>query len=317
MFRGRVSREIDTFRLLFLGFVETLLTVAARRAILWVAGGSSRLMTRSATPSSPWPFWAPLREDEVGQALALAALGRDERFLDLGCGDGRVLEAALEAGAIVTGIEVQPELARAAQRRLQPWGDRVRILEQSFHTAELDADVVFAYLSPSVLQRLSPKLEQLPMRTRIVTAWFPVPDWKIALRRGNCHLYRIPPEHTSHPLAGGGSWASPGILCFLPPQGKFLVTAELNQPPGPVHVEASPSIAELAELRIGADALDSPARVAVDVVFDGRPPGTIVSGTLSAPAAGECRLFCLYHPDTSGYWPLDAAMCSRVLTRFN
>jgi SAM-dependent methyltransferase len=273
-------------------------------------------MTGSATPLDPWPFWAPLREDEIGQVLTLAALGRNERFLDLGCGDGRVLEAALRAGAIATGIEIRAELVRAAKRRLTPWGDRVRILEQSFHTAELEADVVFAYLSPSVLQRLSPKLVQLAPGTRIVTAWFPIPDWKIVRRRGNCHLFRVPPEHTSPPLASGGSWASPGILCFLPTRGEFLVTAELYQPPGPVHVQVSPSIAELAELRIGADAVDSPARVAVDVVFNPRPPGTIVSGTLSAPAAGECRLFCLYHPNSIGYWPLDTTMCSRVLSQF-
>ena len=274
-------------------------------------------MTDAATPSVAWPFWAPLGDDEIGQVLALAALGRNERFLDLGCGDGRVLEAALRAGATATGIEVQAELARAAERRLAPWGDRARILEQNFHTADLEADVVFAFLSPAVLQRLSPKLARLAPGTRIVTAWFPVPGWKVVLRRGNCHLYRVPPDRTAPPIAAEGSWASPGILCFLPPRGEFLVTAELHQPPGPVHVEASPSIAEMARLRIGADAVDSPASVAVDVVFDPRPPGTIVSGTLSAPAAGECRLFCLYHPNSSGYWPLDAAMCSRVLVQFD
>jgi SAM-dependent methyltransferase len=250
------------------------------------------------------------------QVLALAALRPDERFLDLGCGDGRVLEAALRAGAIATGIEIQPELARAAERRLGPWGDRVRIREQSFHAADLDADVVFAFLSPSVLQRLSPRLDRLAPGTRIVTAWFPIPDWSVTLRRGNCHLYRLPREPAS-PVPGSGSWASPGILCFLPPRGQFLVTAEIVHPPGPVHVEASPSIAELAQVRIGADAVDSPARVAIDLVFDPRPPGTIVQGTLSAPAAGECRLFCLYHPDSRGYWPLDAEMCSRASAQFD
>jgi SAM-dependent methyltransferase len=273
-------------------------------------------MTSSAAPSAPWPFWAPLGEEEIGHVLDLAALSRNERFLDLGCGDGRVLEAALKAGAIVTGIEIQPDLARAAERRMRPWGDRVRICQKSFHTAEIEADVVFAFLSPAVLQRLSPRLAQLAPGTRIVTAWFPIPNWETVLRRGNCILYRVPPDRISLGTAGS-SWASPGILCFLPPRGHFLVTAEFHQRPGPVHVEASSSIAELAEIKTGADAVDSPARIAVDLVFDGRPPGTMVSGTLAAPAAGECQLFCLYHPDSNGYWPLDAAMCARVLSQFD
>jgi SAM-dependent methyltransferase len=271
----------------------------------------------TADPSAPWPFWAPLGEDEIGHVLGLAAVSRDERFLDLGCGDGRVLEAALRAGAIATGLEAQPDLARAAQQRLAPWGDRARVLEQDFHTAELDADVVFAFLSPSVLQRLSLKLERLAPGTRIVTAWFPIPDWNLVSRRGHCHLYRVPPQHVSPSLSSMGSWASPGILCFLPSRGRFLVTAEFHQPPGPVQVEVSPRIAEVAELKVGADTVSSPAAVAVDLVFDARLPGTLVSGTLASPAAGTCQLFCLYRPDSWGYWPLDAAMCRRVQSHFD
>jgi hypothetical protein len=274
-------------------------------------------MTAAAIPTVLWPFWAPLGQEEIGQALLLAAPGRDERFIDLGCGDGRVMEAALKAGAVVTGIELEAELVQAAERRLASWADRARILEQSFYTAELEADIVFAYLSPSVLQRLSPRLAQLAPGTRVVTAWFPIPDWKIVRRQGNCHLYRVPPERISPSLAGDGSWASPGILCFLPPRTKFLVTAELYLPPGPVRVERSPSIAGVSELRTGADAVALPTRVAVDLVFDPRPPGTLVCGTLSAQSAGECRLFCLYQPDCNGYWPLDAEMCSRVQSQFD
>ena len=267
-------------------------------------------------PLVPWPFWAPLGQYEIGHVLELAAVSRNERFLDLGCGDGRVLEAALRAGAVATGIEATAELARVAQRRLAPWGDRARIVEQDFHTAELEADVVFAFLSPSVLQRLSLKLEQLAPGTRIVTAWFSMPNWNAVGRRGNCFLYQVPPARTSPPRASAGAWASPGILCFLPSQGRFLVTAELHQRPGPVHVQASASIAEIAELRVGADAVTSLASVAVDLVFASRPPGTLVSGTLSSTVAGECQLFCLYRPDSWGYWPLDAAMCGRVRSQF-
>jgi SAM-dependent methyltransferase len=267
--------------------------------------------------SAQWPFWAPLGDEEIADVLALAEVHSDDHFLDLGCGDGRVVEAALRAGAFATGIEVHAELAQAAQRRLAPWGSRARVLHQDFNTAELDADVVFAYLSPAILQRLSNRLSQLPAGIRVVTAWFPVPGWKPVRRHGNCHLYRLPPDPAPTPLDSVGSWESPGVLCFLPPRGKYLVTAALDHPAGPVRVQASTSIEGLTELRLGADVLDSPARIAVDVFFDPRPPGTTVSGTLSSPAAGECWLLGLYHPDSWGHWPLDATMFRRVLAQFS
>jgi len=271
----------------------------------------------SLPQSAPWPPWAPLGEEEIAQVLTLANLGRDERFVDLGCGDGRVLDAALEAGALATGIEVRGELARAAQRRLARWGARARVLQQSFHTAELDADVVFVYLSPAALQRLSGRLACLPSGTRIITAWFPLPDWEASLELGNCQLYRLPVEKHPPLASTVGSWASPAILCFLPPRGGFLVTATIRHPPGPVRVVASASVEELAELSLGADNVHSPTRVAVDLVFEPRSLGTKLSGTLSSPIAGECQLLCLYHSDGWGYWPVDAALIRRVLTRLD
>lgn len=263
-----------------------------------------------------WPFWAPSGAEEIEQALDLAELQPEEHFLDLGCGDGRVMEAALKAGAVVTGLEVDPVIARSARRRLAAWGDRAHVYEQTFFESRLEADVVFAYLSPSVLQRLAPQLARLAAGTRLVTEWFAVPQWIPAATRGNCWLYRLPADHRPGPVDGDASWTSAGILCALSCRGDFLVTAELDHPPGEVRVVTHGGIRELVTIRTGTDAVESGARVAVDIVFAARPQGTIVTGTLSAQQVGECELFGYYHPDSRGYWPLDATLCDRVRSRF-
>lgn len=267
-------------------------------------------------PARPSPFFAPLDEVEIGHAMALGGVGSGMLFLDLGCGDGRVMEAALERGAAANGVELDLELARAARRRLARFGDRARVQVEDFYSADLSADVVFAYVTPATLQRLSPRLAELDPGTRIVTAWFPVPGWSTSSYLGNCHLFEAPVDSTPIARHSAAGWASPGILCFLPPNDRFLVTAELTHLPGPVQVEPSPALTRIANVSLGAEAVDVQHPVAVDIVFEGRPPGTMVAGTLVSTDAQTCELFCYYHPDDRGYWPLDVATCERVRHTF-
>jgi SAM-dependent methyltransferase len=264
-----------------------------------------------------WPFWAPLGDAEIADALALAGLRPGERFLDLGCGDGRVMAAALDVGAHVSGYEVDGLLARRARERLAGAGGRARVVERSFFDAPLDADVVFAYLSPAVLQRLRPRLGQLPAAARVVTAWFDVPGWgRPSARRGNVRCYAAT-SLASLPAPAAG-WSAPGLLCALPPAAKTLVTTSLVHPRGPVVVTADDALAGLVEIATGADAVaDERATIAVDLVLAARAAGTAVTGTLHAPAVGTCELFC-YASATSrpGHWPLDVVRCARLRAQF-
>lgn len=66
--------------------------------------------------------YAPFRRVDpavLAVALGLLRLGAADRFVDLGCGDGAVVEAAGAAVGLVVGVELDPGLALRAHARLR------------------------------------------------------------------------------------------------------------------------------------------------------------------------------------------------------
>ena len=75
----------------------------------------------SGRDGRPALSYAPFRRIEpavLAVALGLLRLGAADRFVDLGCGDGAVVEAAGERAGLVVGVELDPALARRAHARL-------------------------------------------------------------------------------------------------------------------------------------------------------------------------------------------------------
>jgi SAM-dependent methyltransferase len=66
-----------------------------------------------------------------GRRPVMAAVDRDGTFLDVGCANGFLMESVREWGAEeghdieAYGLEVSPELAELARRRLPEWADRI------------------------------------------------------------------------------------------------------------------------------------------------------------------------------------------------
>lgn len=76
----------------------------------WAAGGERWAANERLIDSSFTPVTAAI--------IAAADLGGATRVLDIGCGTGALLEAAVAAGADAVGVDISPSMIEAAARRV-------------------------------------------------------------------------------------------------------------------------------------------------------------------------------------------------------
>ncbi|MBW2090761.1 MAG: class I SAM-dependent methyltransferase [Deltaproteobacteria bacterium] len=100
-------------------------------------------------------------------------------FVDIGCGDGRVLRAASKRYQVKAfGYEINP-LAYVKARVLSLGMKGVKIRWRDFRTVDLsEVNVVFCYLFPDVMKIVARKLKaELPDGARVISCNFPIPGW--------------------------------------------------------------------------------------------------------------------------------------------
>jgi len=125
------------------------------------------------------PF-VPTPKPLVRRMLSLADTRPEERLIDLGAGDGRiVIAAAKEFGARALGVELHPDRYAIIRNRAASLKPNLEALRQNFFNADLSsADIVTMYLLPSVNEALRKKLErELHSGARVVSHDFSIPEW--------------------------------------------------------------------------------------------------------------------------------------------
>ncbi len=127
--------------------------------------------------------WVPTRDDIINTLLKMLKPNANDVFMDLGCGDGRVVIAVAKKFKIRTVcIELRKELVEKAKEAAAKEGviDLITFIEDDFFKVRLPkATIVYMYLLTSVNQKLRPKLEsELANGTIIITLDFPIPEWQ-------------------------------------------------------------------------------------------------------------------------------------------
>jgi SAM-dependent methyltransferase len=132
----------------------------------------------------------------VDAMLGLAQVRPNEKVIDLGSGDGRILIAAARSlGARGLGVDIDPARIRESTVNAQEAGvaGRVTFRQQDlFETPLGDADVLTLYLLQEINLRLRPRiLSQMRPGTRVVSHDFDMGEWRWDQRQrvGNATIY--------------------------------------------------------------------------------------------------------------------------------
>lgn len=125
--------------------------------------------------------YVPSTYKVVERMISLAKLRTKEKVYDLGCGDGRLLfEAEKKRKKIrAVGFEVAPLIYLLAMVKKWLLRSKASVRFQNFFHGNLrDADVIFCYLIPEAMEKLSKKIKKECRKgTRIISNTFHLPGF--------------------------------------------------------------------------------------------------------------------------------------------
>ena len=132
-------------------------------------------------PDSPWAPWWQMPEDVIVAICRKAKLSKKDIIYDLGCGTGKALVYASSKFHVKgVGIEIDPIRYVLAKWNVWRFGQKenITILKKNFFTVNLsEATVIFVYLVPAALKRLTPKfLNELQPGTKFFSFVYPMPE---------------------------------------------------------------------------------------------------------------------------------------------
>jgi SAM-dependent methyltransferase len=169
---------------------KLLLIVLASTAVAGLIRSPRVVAEDKKMPDIVVPF-VPTNEKVVKAMLKLADVKEGDTVYDLGCGDGRIVVAAVKEFKAKKGlgIDFNPERLKDCEKRVKDekltpeqakqitfkQGDVLQMKPEDFK----DVDVVTLYLLPEVNLRLKPILQKgLKPGARIVSHDFDMGDWK-------------------------------------------------------------------------------------------------------------------------------------------
>lgn len=138
------------------------------------------------------PF-LPVRKFDIEDAFELAPVGPEDVVIDLGSGDGRILEEAAKRGATVIGYELNPFLVWYSRHRLRRFGDRVKIYRKNLLKADLTGVTVILFFQ---LDTIMPKIVEMlkrsaPSQARIISFAFDATGLREVAQKRIVKEYRL------------------------------------------------------------------------------------------------------------------------------
>ena len=118
-------------------------------------------------------------KSKIKAVLDAVNMEKTDKLIDLGCGDGRFIKAAVKRyGLSGTGYEVNP-FARVIARFRTAGVKGAEISGKNFWDVSFnDADFIFCYLFPDIMARLAEKASsEMKEGARLISCNFELPGW--------------------------------------------------------------------------------------------------------------------------------------------
>lgn len=175
-----------------------------RGFLLWLPlalGSLGCALAQKAPSREPDVPYEPSSPAIVNAMLRLAGVNSKDVVYDLGCGDGRIVIAAVrQFKARGVGIDIDPQRIREATANARKAGIRrgIEFRRQDLFEADIrPATAVMLYLWPHVNLKLRPKLlKELKPGTRVVSHSHDMGDWKpdkeIEVEGHTIYMWTIP-----------------------------------------------------------------------------------------------------------------------------
>ncbi len=157
--------------LIITAFLSMFISVAV--LIFFLSPSSIKSYTTGA-PLVPTP------KKEIKAALKAVGLTSEDRFFDLGSGTGKsLIIASKDFGAEVVGIDHSRPNVLISRINLKVKKVKGKIICQNLLKTDLrEADVIFTYLSPSLMEKLEKKIKKEKVSLRVASYCFSFPGLK-------------------------------------------------------------------------------------------------------------------------------------------
>ncbi len=162
---------------------------------IFLAIGMILLLSLAYAAASGAP-WVPTKKADLERIHNLLKLKNGEKFVELGCGNGRVCRhvATKNPGVDVKGVELSLLQYLVAVGQAVATRSRARYRFGNVFSHKLgEYDAIYMFLMPETYEKIEPKLKaELRPGTRVLSYVWPIPGWEpetVSKKEGQLDLY--------------------------------------------------------------------------------------------------------------------------------
>jgi tRNA G46 methylase TrmB len=141
------------------------------------------------------PFYAPVSDKRIAKILRLINVKKDQKIVDLGSGNGKVLIALAKKGFNVLGLEINPWLVFKSRKRIKKagFGGKTEIKWADFWKVNLgEFNVIIIYGIGYMMKRLEQKLlKEVKKDLQVITVSFPFPNLNYEKKLEDVYCYKL------------------------------------------------------------------------------------------------------------------------------